>query len=162
MNESVASTVGYEFKMLKFLHAVIEKRKADKVGTGSDPEEDALLESFLLHARVLRDFFFKKRETVPRTKTCPKCKERYEVPPPVNDDVLAGDFLPGWSETESDYLKSLNRPLNKLLAHLTASREECTIHRYLWEPGLIYGDIGPVIERFMKALPKDRQDWFTR
>lgn len=162
MNDSVASTVGYEFKMLKFLHEAIEKRKADKVGTGSDPEEDALLESFLLHARVLRDFFFKKREAAPRTKTCPKCKERYEIPPSVNDDVLAEDFLPGWSETESDYLKSLNRPLNKLLAHLTVSREEYTTHRYLWEPKLIYGEIWPMIEKFMKGLPRDRQGWFTR
>jgi hypothetical protein len=161
-NKNVASTVGYEFKMLSFLHEEIKNREEARVGTGTDPADDALLESFLLHTRVLRDFFFARRGTTPRTRTCPKCKEKYETPAPTNDDVFAVDFVPGWAETESNYLKSLNKPLNKLLAHLTLAREEYTLDRYLWEPERIYDELRPVIEKFRGLLTDEQREWFKR
>ena len=158
--ETLAEPVSYELEMFKFLHDEIAKRSETKVGTGSDPAEDAYLESFLLHTRLLRDFFCNKRDLPPRRQKCPKCGEHFEKSRSESDDVLAVDFVAGWVQEETPYLKTLRHPLNKLLAHLTQARQPYTLRSYLWEPEKIYSELRPMIDRFLSSLPDDRKGWF--
>lgn len=104
------SLVEYEMRMLGYTDGVIH-------GTG-DPEEelkDALLESFLIHARNLIKFLFFEKD--------------------VPNDITAQTFLNAegslkWKEScglgkllaHKNYLKDLLRPINKRLAHITRDR----------------------------------------
>jgi hypothetical protein len=80
-----------------------------RIGTGIQTEEvrdaSAFLESFLLHVRVLRDFF---------------CRQRQEP-----DDVVASDFIDGWAQPPTSdyvYVHAQKKRLDKALAHLTTTR----------------------------------------
>ncbi|MCB9924398.1 MAG: hypothetical protein H6822_19625 [Planctomycetaceae bacterium] len=114
----------------------------EKVGTGASPEFDALLESFLLHVRVLMDFFYGERSG------------------DKADDVIAADFVAGWNASPSEYLVKLRRPLNKLLAHLTLERQKYTADKFLWDTHGIAEELEPTIERFLASLPDETKPWF--
>ena len=98
-NPQVAAKVAYEMRMFRYAYDKLTQLQVDmsnilpgnvmpRVGTGLSTEEvrhaSALVECFLIHARVLRDFFRRGRQKP--------------------DDVIAGDFVSGWTQpSASDY-----------------------------------------------------------
>ena len=98
---AVATKVTYEMRMFRYAYDKLAQLQVDmgnvlpgdvvpSVGTRISTEEvraaSVLLESFLIHARVLRDFF------------CPSPE------PHKDDDVVASDFVSEWTQPPaSDY-----------------------------------------------------------
>ena len=95
-NAAVAKKVMYEYSMLVFLHGILQSRAEEShaftpgevkyVGTGSEMGESlrstyAYLESYLMHARVLHDFFYKE-------------------PAKNKDDIVAKHFVMGWCRVD--------------------------------------------------------------
>ena len=160
VTEALCRTVEYEIGMFEFLNSKLSELHNTKVGTGSDQEEDVYLESFLLHARILRDFFFGQPPRGPRTRVCRVCKHTETLPVIIKDDILACDFVSGWNEPESPYLKTLREPLNKMLAHLTEARERYKLQSYQWDHVAIYQSLKPVIEKFLAKLTGQNKIWF--
>jgi hypothetical protein len=89
--EKTAAKVMYEYTMFTFLYGLLQFRCRESgafqpgeityLGTGVESDEDlrttsALLESYLVHTRVLYDFFFKA---------------------PTRDDIVADHFVDKWT-----------------------------------------------------------------
>lgn len=118
-----------------------------EIGTDITDEDvrDAsmILESFLIHARVLRDFFCRRRQ---RT-----------------DDVVAADFVNGWvppSPLDFPYVHANKIRLDKALAHLTTTRVEYENEGKYWKVHEIFDEIEKMIIRFLDQLPEERKPWF--
>ena len=118
-----------------------------RVGTGIMPKEvleaSVFVECFLLHARVLRDFF---------------CRSGYK-----DDDVTAGEFISGWSAPPvSDYhtLEGEKERLDKALAHLTTPRVQYDTSGKAWNLAAIRQELEDIIRRFLASVPTDKAAWF--
>ncbi len=158
-NAKVAEKVVYEYKMFTFLYGQLQVRFRESVtfqpgdatflGTGSESDEElqttfALLESYLLHARVLHDFFYKV---------------------PSRDDVVASHFVARWDKQrppQDAYLGNEDRRirLDKALAHLTLKRLKYDTGEKRWNVDAIRDAIGEPMKTFMEMLPKYRMPWF--
>lgn len=154
----VAAKVAYEMRMFKHDYDKLAQLQVDfgniltgdvmpLVGTGISTEEvrdaSALIESFLIHARVLRDFF---------------CRRRHKP-----DDVIASDFVSGWTQppaSDYSYISAQKDRLDKALAHLTTTRVRYDSEGKQWDVVTIMREIKPMIERFLAELPDDRKPWF--
>lgn len=64
--------------------------------------KNAVLESFLIHARALTDFFQNKKTR--------------------STDIVVGDFLDDWSVDVADWLREERQRIDKEIAHLTTER----------------------------------------
>lgn len=108
-----------------------------------DPRWNALLESMLIHARVLYHFFTRDRK--------------------YPDDVIAPDFFDDdheWTQFEETELrKSAVKRMDKALAHLTYQRIEFEKHK-TWQISVLYKDLMEMWKRFWQTLPPARQEWF--
>jgi hypothetical protein len=157
-SQNTAALVKYELSMFDYLYKKLESlfphcKMYDPgnvllPGTGgaSDDEMEvsSLLESFLLHSRVLLDFFYYQNT-----------REK--------DDLRAGDFLDHWgtrSRSECQYLHVSYQRLNKSLAHLTLKRIEYATTGKEWDIHAIYAEIKKVAEEFTAYLPPERKSWF--
>jgi hypothetical protein len=99
------------------------------------PMVTVLLESFLIHLRNLIDFLH-----------TPRVKEE--------DDVIASDFCPGWSETMSSTLKAAKERANKELSHLTLERKSAHDPSKPWDVAGLFYEVSDVAKRFAaKASP---------
>ncbi|MFH1919163.1 MAG: hypothetical protein ABIP48_04640 [Planctomycetota bacterium] len=115
------------------------------VGTSlvANKKISALLESFLLHARNLRDFLYKDNA--------------------AKDDVLAVHFFDqaeDWRKRrppKGSYLESLRDRLNKALAHISYSRLKYR-DDMRWNIAQIKHDIETPWEAFLLALPDDKRE----
>ena len=154
----VAAKVAYEMRMLRHAYDKLAQLQVDmgnilpgdvmpRVGTGISSEEvrdaSTLVESFLIHARVLRDFF---------------CRERHKA-----DDVIARVFISGWTQppvSDYSYISAQKERLDKALAHLTTSRVKDDSEGKQWDVVTIRREIEPMIDRFLAELPNDRRPWF--
>jgi hypothetical protein len=159
----IASAISYEWEMLySTLQSLQDLRRcrADPAGMApalaaiqfvgtslNDRLESALLESFLLHARSLRDFFYSDRKT-------------------FKDDVLAGDFFDDpdhWRKVRpllGPHLSVSRGRLNKALAHLSYERIELSEADRLWDVKTIDTELEVVKDAFLAALPVERRQWF--
>ena len=157
-SEETAAKVKYEFAIFDFLcnelafpcaeSASFVPRNVALLGTGhSDADEmrlSALLESLLLHARILLDFF---RHTT---------REQ--------DNLMASDFVSSWSPPQTSgfpYLAGRQRQLNKALAHLAAKRVDFTGVDKKWDVKVIQSEIGKMIQDFKTGLSANQKPWFT-
>lgn len=156
-SSEMALKVFYEFTMFEFLFERLRFTEnempilipGEMVEAGTSPmateqrrEVLAQLESFLLHVRVLRDFFYT---------------------PGRDDDIVAGHFIANWSKicpTKGRYLKDQKTRLDKALAHLTEKRLDYDGKDKKWQVTKLYKDLHPVIEVFIANLPNDRKPWF--
>ncbi len=104
-------------------------------------EASAWLECFLLHARVLRDFF---------------------ADDPRTDDVAAIYFVPQWSsDAAKSELNSVDKVrLNKALAHLTTARILYDQSHDGWDVDSMINELCTVTTRFLTSLPDDKLSWF--
>ncbi len=157
-SEEVAAKVVYEITMLRRAFDRLLQFEVDldcvrpgcvmpRVGTGITTEEvieaSIFVECFLLHARVLRDFF---------------CRSRHKP-----DDVTADEFVSGWSTPPvSDYptLDGEKERLDKSLAHLTTTRVQYDTSGKDWDLSAIRKDLEGMIRSFLASLPSDKAAWF--
>ena len=104
--------------------------------------DNAMLESFLVHARLLDDFL---------TLKVPKPGSKFE------DDVVAGHYIMKW--TPRTILTEADRDLvNKFVAHLTSGR-------MTKEPVPVLALRAKVLsgfQRFLAELPPAKRPWFDR
>ena len=102
---------------------------------------NALLESFLMHVRVLIDFFYNDN--------------------PRDDDIIAEHFFPIPNEwinirtTKSKTLCEAKNRAHKLLAHLTYTRLSTTLDTKKWDLIKITNEIENVLQVFLQRVPKD-------
>jgi hypothetical protein len=109
---------------------------------GEGPINNAALESFTVHARVLLEFFFGDK--------------------PRPDDVVADDFLDGqgkWSELREEIpeiLADLRERVGKEVAHLTYARLLVLQEAKAWRFVEIANAFECVLGRFLSAVPAER------
>jgi len=104
--------------------------------TKASPMVSVLLESFGIHLRNLIDFFY-----------TPSGKER-------EDDVIASDFCPGWSETISSTLEVAKVRANKEISHLTLDRKSDSDKGKPWDVAGLFKEVSDVAKTFAsKASP---------
>ncbi len=110
----------------------------------ADPTtRNLLLESLLLHARVLRDFF---------------------VCDPRRDDVSARHFFDDpsmWEEIANNlcpYLRQNKKRMDKMLSPLTYSRLN---EPKKWEMSTISNELIQAWQKFSSALSPEQQGWFS-
>lgn len=157
-NEPVARKVVYEFTMFKFLcdklRSSFEETDSFKpgevtyFGTGlaigeNDRTTFALLESLLLHTRVLYHFFYRSRSF---------------------DDVIASDFVPDWESQRpqiDEYLAARKERLNKAVAHLSLRRIEYDSNEKKWDVDAIERAIGNAMHVFLENLSEEKKTWFV-
>jgi hypothetical protein len=157
-SEEVAVKVVYEITMFRHAFDRLLQLEVDlghiqpgdvmpRVGTGITTKEvieaSVFVECFLLHARVLRDFF---------------CRSGNK-----SDDVTADEFVSGWSAPPvSDYhtLHGEKCRLDKALAHLTTTRVQYDTSGKEWDLGAIRQELENIIMRFLASLPADKAAWF--
>ena len=105
-------------------------------------DHDAVLESFLVHARLLDDFL-----------ACPIPEQKGRG----NDDVVARYYVPTWP-LKRVIPGSQRVQANKLVAHLTWSRED----KQPIDVALILGSVVSGLRRFLSEVPSERRPWFER
>lgn len=154
----VTNKICYEVQMLHFAHhrlCVLEVETCDiapdrvdhKVTSGMSQEDrleaSAWLECFLIHARVLYDFF-----AIDAIKP---------------DDVTAGHFVESWSTANAKAeLGSTDKVrLNKSLAHLTTTRIQYDESHDGWDVDTIFDELCVVTKRFLASLPITCTTWFA-
>ena len=99
------------------------------------------LETFLLHARNLREFFYSDRKR--------------------DDDARAFHFFPdknSWEKLrpkETDSIRDIKNRANKEIAHLTYKRISGTPPDKNWDCGKILTDLLAVTKFFLDKLPKE-------
>ena len=151
-NATVAKKVMYEYSMLVFLHGILQSRAMESyafapgevkyAGTGAETDDNfrttyAFLESYLIHARVLHDFFYKE---------------------PIKDDIVAAHFVPDWDHLKPPlhaYLATDDRRnrLDKSVAHLTLKRLEYDLGDKRWNIDAIHEAIDQPMRCFEITSP---------
>ena len=138
--KKIAQKVRYELDMFNIAYRLLNEPT-----TSDQFNHNLLLEGFLLHARVLRDFL--------------------RPDPPRDDDVLARHFFNNpaeWEQKESDlcpYLHDDKARINKKLAHLTYSRLTAAEG---WDDATIHREINDAWDQFWSLLPRHKRKWFQR
>jgi hypothetical protein len=141
--QKASNALKYEIDMFRSL---AEYFISGKVAT--DIVERALLESFLIHVRVLTDFFYPER--------CHK-----KVDQKKHNDIMAKNFfeLPDrWSKIrppKSDSLNEAETRANKLLAHLTYTRLTTNQEESRWKPEKIANELEKVLDIFLQNVPRE-------
>jgi hypothetical protein len=143
-----AKSIRYEFALFEWLPTELPKWDWNKLpGTGYSTEEhmhfSALLEAFLVHTRVLLDFFGAKRD---------------------HDDFLAIDFVDTWDPSilsQCVYLNGDQRgKLNKMVAH-PSSRRQFDKATTNWDYDAIRNELTPVINAFRTQVSMTANaSWF--
>jgi len=104
--------------------------------------DNAMLESFLVHARLLDGFL---------TGAIPKPGDRFQ------DDIVACHYVSEWDR--GTVLTLADRDLvNKLVAHITSERMNQQPVPVL----ALQDKIAAALKKFLNALPSDKQPWFER
>ena len=131
----------YEIQMLNANAQVLSTFRADPSEDKDRIIQNALIESFAVHARSLLEFLFP------------------ETPRP--DDVVADDFFDDPSDWHkrrppmTDLLKTVRRRVGQEVAHLTYARAAITDEQRKWPFVEITVDIDSEIREFANLLPVD-------
>jgi hypothetical protein len=160
--EAIAGDVSYEWDMLRWTYEKLRYEEGELLlsevtdpqiltefwfGTSHDDRlHSAMLESFLLHARTLRDFFLDDKKKRP-------------------DDVLAGDFFEvfeTWTEARPSlgpYLSQNKKRLDKSLAHISYARLDFKVASK-WDISAVLRELDLIWQTFLKTLSPERRRWF--
>jgi len=117
----------------------------------------ALVESFLIHVRVLTDFLYPERNYKKRSRK-------------KHDDIMAKNFFDPCDKWEtirppkSSILEEASTRANKLLAHLTYTRSESSLDQQSRVPQQIAEELEAVLSIFVENVPKEflGSRWKTR
>lgn len=141
----------YELAMLKKTNQVLERLgPAEKDDEINKVIRNALIESFVLHARALLDFFYPEN--------------------PKADDVIVDDFFKMGSEwcklcpPKSTLLSTVHKRVGKEIAHLTYARQKVTIDEKRWRHSEISREISELMAKFLKEVDRcklDPEDYST-
>jgi hypothetical protein len=96
------------------------------------PTRNALLESFLIHARALIDFFSGKGAQ--------------------SDDIVVGSYVQGQDWAITELLSGERTRINKQVAHLTTARDTVASDRKRHDVIAIRNDILALVAKFLKAV----------
>jgi len=135
----IVEKIKYEWNMLQYCY----KRMSNEQVNTDMYEQNLFLEAFLLHARVLKDFFIRD---------------------PSQDDVSAIHFFDDAAEWQNiinilcPYLRQHQKRLNKYLAHLTYERIR---EDKVWEVIAIFNELEYAWQQFYALLPQERKEWFN-
>ncbi len=148
--KEVAGFVSHEWKQFSWAASVIVRElplgtAPDEwcIGTGDQSEpEDALVEVYLLHARVLRDFFSRSRS---------------ELRSFNQTDVLAENFFDApaqWNQPTFNYLLEQRHTerLNRALAHLSYHRIDYEVTGKNWNTKVITAEISDAWKAFFGSF----------
>ncbi|HLZ43832.1 MAG TPA: hypothetical protein VKQ11_22905 [Candidatus Sulfotelmatobacter sp.] len=132
----------YELQMLSYTANELSRMQ------NPSPQASALLESFCLHLRNLIEFFFTK----------PGDEK--------DDDVIAHDFCPRWSEKISPLLDKAAVRANKEVTHLTLQRKSGFDPAKPWNTVALFNEITAVANRFVDRaddakLSAEVSNWLT-
>ncbi|HIC92534.1 MAG TPA: hypothetical protein EYP21_10890 [Syntrophaceae bacterium] len=117
-------------------------RLANGMGSGVFGQgvlNNALLESFTVHTRILLDFLYAER--------------------PQKDDVIAEDFFEDpsiWINArppKSDTLQKVHRRVAKEVAHLTYARQDVTPETKPWPFVEIANEVNTIFSKFLSLIP---------
>jgi len=111
---------------------------------------DALIESFVVHTRILIELFYP-----PETIRYPT-EKNFKI---ANDTIIAADFFLNESQWKMGipvWLKEIREKANKLLAHLTYSRMFKYENDKGWDYLKIKGHLNEIFAKFRKEVPQDR------
>jgi hypothetical protein len=119
--------------------------------SGPEVDENALMESVVLHARGLIEFAYSDH--------------------PRDDDVVASDFLQDWPDVRppmTDFLKEVKRRTDKEMMHITRARSIAEQLRG-WSYGKLHNELSTVLAEFIvrvqdtkviATFPKRARDCF--
>lgn len=105
---------------------------------GPEIDENALLESVVMHARSLIEFAYSAN--------------------PRPDDVVAIDFLPAWPDLRpkmSDFLGEMKRRTDKEMMHITRERSIAEQLRG-WKYGRVHNELPIVLAEFIVRVPNTK------
>jgi hypothetical protein len=145
--QGAAKHVKYEVAMLLYAAEHLGGFHSSPMATPTGTEKNMALESFLLHVRNLRAFLYPSLQPV------------------GNDDVVASDFLgERWARDIGDdpgVLASDKQRLNRMLAHLSYSREEfIAAGDHGWEVAQMAVAILQQMDAFLAKLSERAASWF--
>lgn len=128
----------YEFSMLVSTSILLQDKSS--IPMMSDTQKNALLESFLVHLRNLKDFLWEKER--------------------IKDDITASDFCSNWSwedRKKTDTLsgitiEDLDRLVNKQISHLTEFRENKQKGKTQWMVREITCDMVQFFVEFLQEV----------
>ncbi len=133
--KAMAGHVVYEQRMWDWARQVVD------VTPITSPEHNASVEAFLLHSRVLAEFFTARN--------------------PKPDDVVAADYVSDW--TADDDIRALDqaqKSIHKRLAHLSTLRLDDSVQdQRVWSDNAIR--MNRTWVRFLESLSPDRTVWFS-
>lgn len=130
--------LNYEFRMFKTL---TQGMASDVFGQGAI--NNAVLESFTLHARIMLDFLYATNKV-------------------QEDDVIAEDYFDNPSQwkgvrpSKTENLEIIHRRVGKEIAHLSYARLEITNEEKSWPFIKIYEDINNAFDAFLKNVAENR------
>lgn len=163
----LASIIAYEREMLQRTHdmaiedwcnlfrcpeqgyEILDSTEDPETGMGCSgwrsDKGNAFLESFLVHARVLKDFLWKDGSG-------------------HKDDVFAWEYVGrknGWGRPDmGKYLTDNKNRLDKSLAHLSVARLSFVGKKKEWDLPRVRDEIQECWEAFLNALDTERRLWF--
>lgn len=150
--QGVVRFVQYEWGMLNSAWDRLPGEVRDgrgHTGTGSCHDEDADIECFLLHARVLRDFYRQRRKSLPKN---------------AETNIVAEDFFDGpadWTPPALTYLTTeVKTRLDRALTHLAYNRTDYLADEE-WNLKRAQDELQDAREQFLRELPPDRRAWFV-
>ena len=118
-----------------------------RTGTGHGYDDDAVIECFLLHARVLRDFYRQQRNALTGNAVT---------------NIVAGDFFDrpeDWTPPALTYLAAVVKTrLDRALTRLAYDRTDYLAEEE-WNLKLAWGELQAAREQFLRELPTDRRSW---
>jgi hypothetical protein len=144
-SQKASNALHYEINMLNKVADSLNKRKRRKGFIW-----DALVESFVVHTRILIEFFY------------PPEKIRYPIEKNLTnavDTIIAPDFFldeSKWKECLPDWLKDVREHAHKLLAHLSYSRVFKYENDKGWDYLKIKGHLNGLFVKFRKDVSPDR------
>ncbi len=141
--KETAPRIVYEIKMLR--DTSFSLRTSSLVRSNTLLRR-VFLESTLLHARSLLEFFTKQR--------CDKGVSKY--------DVLAQDYSNGWLPAQPpEYLLENRQRLNRMLAHLSYKRNQLIRTNRRWDIPKISAEIEGLWSDFYSHLSLEKAEWFV-
>lgn len=148
----VVRFVRYEWGMLKSAWDQLPEEVREgrgRSGTGHGYDDDSVIECFLLHARVLRDFYRQRRTALAAHAVT---------------NIVAGDFFDRpeeWTTPALSYLAAkVKTRLDRALTHLAYDRTDYLAEED-WNLRLAWDELEAAREQFLRNLPTDRRAWFV-
>lgn len=145
--QKMAPRIQYELIMLDLVFGYLQQEVAKDEKDRNNGMLNAMMESFLIHARLLHDFYYLDRPT------------RYP------EDCFASDYTTEWSKQRpaAPFTTQSKEKMGYSLAHLSYKRIEMVEMNKRWDLAdfkTIYQEISTARVAFITVLPTEKIAWF--